>query len=116
MKKTVFGILMLMFVGIIVSGCNSGPGEFDTFAQCLSEKNVKMYGTEWCSHCKSQKELFGNSFKYVDYIDCDRNREACQVAGIKGYPTWVIDGQSYSGEQPLERLASLSECELSGGK
>ena len=71
-----------------------------------------MYGTDWCPHCKDQKKLFGNSFQYIDYIDCDWNKEDCREAGIKGYPTWIINGEKYAGEQELDRLASLMGCEL----
>ena len=56
-----------------------------------------MYGAEWCSHCKNQKKLFGNSFQYVNYVDCDKNSKECKEAGISGYPTWKVNGQNYSG-------------------
>ena len=71
-----------------------------------------MYGTEWCPHCKNQKELFGDSFKQVDYIDCDIRKSECAQAGIKGYPTWIISGEKYPGVQQLGRLATLSGCKL----
>ncbi len=111
-------LLPLLLVGIIlVSGCITGDvpietgGEHDELAQCLTDNDVKMYGTEWCSYCKKQKELFGDSFELIDYIDCDKDPSACKAAGITGYPTWVIDGDNYAGVQPLERLARLSGCE-----
>ena len=96
---------------IIISGCSKGPGQFDVLAQCLTEKDVVMYGTEWCGHCKNQKAAFGSSFQYIQYVDCDQNKVACDAAGVEGYPTWVVNGQYYAGEQPLYRLASLSGCE-----
>jgi len=34
--------------------------------------------------------------------------ERCKAANIKGVPTWEIQGQFYSGVQPLERLADIS--------
>ncbi len=83
-------------------------GEYDEFAKYLTEQGVKMYGTEWCPHCKNQKNLFGSSFQYIDYIDCDKNRNECSITGITGYPTWKINNQNYPGEQSLERLAQLS--------
>lgn len=85
----------------------------DAFAACLTEKGVTMYGSESCGHCKNQKRIFGDSFKYVNYINCNQDRSICSQAGIPGYPTWKIDGKNYPGMQPLERLASLSGCELS---
>jgi|SRR3989344_207913 len=81
---------------------------YDEFAKYLTEQGVKMYGTEWCPHCKNQKKLFGSSFQYINYTDCDKNRQECLSAGVQGYPTWEIDGQNYPGEQSLERLAQLS--------
>ena len=111
-KKTLF-ILFILTVSIVLTACsNDEPGDYDNFSQCLTEKGVKMYGTEWCSHCKNQKKTFGNSFQYIDYIDCDENKNECLKAGVQGYPTWVIGGNSYPGEQSLFRLSQLSDCPL----
>ena len=108
-------ILVAMgIIGLVVlMGCSSGSSKHDAFAQCLFEKEATMYGADWCSHCKEQKKEFGKSFQYVDYVECDRNRDACLKAGIDGYPTWIIDGAKYPGKQSLERLASLTGCQLS---
>jgi glutaredoxin len=119
MKVKLFFSFLFIFLIILVSGCISDKpnevGEYDEFAQCLTDKGVKMYGTEWCSHCKNQKELFGNSFQNIDYIDCDWNKDECQEAGVNGYPTWVIDGKNYPGEQTFDKLSSLTGCELLEG-
>ncbi len=90
----------------------SEPGQYDIFAQCLTDAGVKMYGTEWCPHCKNQKKLFESSFEFIDYIDCDKNKQKCLIEGIEGYPTWKLNGESYTGEQSLEALAQISKCEL----
>ncbi|HLC89096.1 MAG TPA: thioredoxin domain-containing protein [Candidatus Nanoarchaeia archaeon] len=111
MKKIVVGILMVLSVLVIGCSSNNQTGDNDALAKCLTEKGAVMYGTEWCSHCKTQKEYFGSSFKYVDYVDCDRNRDRCTAADVKGYPTWQINGNNYPGAQPLERLASLAGCQ-----
>ena len=114
MNKNIISILIITAF-LVVVGCSNGnvdPGELDSFAQCLTEKNVKMFGTEWCSHCKNQKALFGNSFQNVDYIDCDKSQQVCANAGVTGYPTWQIEGQNHPGGQSLQKLASLSGCDL----
>lgn len=113
--KGVSLVLVALSALIIVSGCigsDTGPGQYDSFANCLTETGVTMYGTEWCSHCKNQKALFGSSFKNINYVDCDLSSDKCQLAGVRGYPTWVIDGELYPGERSLSELASLSGCEL----
>ena len=112
MKKTFLFIFLLILGAMVLAGCSDKPGNYDTFAKCLTEKDITMYGTERCTYCKAQKKLFGSSFQYVDYIDCDRYKDECLRAGVSGYPTWNINGQNYPGEMQLARLASLSGCEL----
>lgn len=63
----------------------------DAFAKCLTEKGWVMYGAEWCGHCKVQKALFGDSFKYIKYIECPDNTQLCLDKEISGYPTWKIE-------------------------
>jgi hypothetical protein len=110
MRKLIIGILVMF--SLLLVACSSGPGKYNTFAQCLTEKEAVMFGTEWCSHCQNQKREFGKSFGHIMFIDCDKNGEECLANGVRSYPTWKIDGEYYTGEQSLERLAYLSDCEL----
>lgn len=72
-----------------------------------------MYGTEWCPHCKKQKEMFDGSFSKASYVDCDNDRSKCDTAGVQGYPTWVLStGEKLVGTQKLENLAEKTGCEL----
>lgn len=87
----------------------------ESLAKCLTKKNVELYGAYWCSHCNNQKSLFGDSVKYLDYIECDPegdNSQAskCMLEGITGYPTWKINGKLYPGEKTLKELSDLSGC------
>lgn len=110
-----FAVLVILALGIILLYNNrpgQSTGQYDDFAKCLTEKGVKMYGTEWCSHCKNQKALFGESFKYVDFVDCDAMKELCLDAGVRGYPTWYINSTLHAGEQSLSDLSKMSGCEL----
>ena len=83
----------------------------------MTEKGVKMYGADWCPHCKEQKLLFGSSFSEVNYIECalegGGQREVCNFAGITSYPTWVFeDGTREVGKLSLEDLSLRSGCLL----
>ena len=109
-----FFTIIVVVVIFLSSGGKTTEYNYDEFTNCLTEKGVKMYGTEWCSHCKNQKRVFGDSFQYIDYIDCDKNEDECIEAEIGGYPTWIIDGEKYPGEQTFERLSKLSGCDLNG--
>ena len=98
---------------LLLAGCSKTPTDntnYDAFATCMTAVGATMYGTEWCPHCKTQKEMFGNSFKLIDYVDCDKYKNDCIAAGIDGYPTWKINGTNYPGTQNLYILASKSGC------
>lgn len=82
-------------------------------AKHLTATGAVMYGAWWCPHCNEQKELFGDAFKYVNYVECDPRGEnpkpwLCREKGIRGFPTWEIGGRMYEGLLPLEQLARLS--------
>ncbi len=102
-------MIVLPLILVVIVGCGKN---YDDFAACLNEKGAKMYGADWCAHCKEQKKMFGGSFKYVDYINCDFNTDECSEKKIEGYPTWVINDTSYRGVQSLSRLSFLTGCEL----
>jgi hypothetical protein len=112
----VFVIVILAVVGYFAFGNKTADGKYDSFAKCLTERGVKMYGADWCSHCKNQKEMFGTSFQFVNYVECAQGSgqsPACAAAGIKGYPTWEFkDGSRQAGEVPLEKLSERSGCKL----
>jgi len=105
-------ILIGGLVGILmISGCGGG-GPYKEFAQCLTKADVVMYGTDWCGHCTDQKEMFGDDFDYIEFVDCDFHSEECSEAGITGYPTWLIDGEVLGrGSQTFDALAEASGCE-----
>ena len=84
----------------------------EDFAQCLTDSGAVMYGTDWCHYCQNQKELFGEDFEKINYVNCDYNKAACDDAGVSGYPTWVINGVTYPGFKQIEKLAELSGCEV----
>lgn len=104
----VFSFFMTRSVSAPVSST-----KYDDFAKCTASKDLTMYGAVWCSHCQDQKKLFGDSFKYVKYIECPDNIKLCIDLGIDGYPTWMDgSGKKYEGLQSLENIAKITGCEL----
>lgn len=93
-------------------------GKYDGFAKCMSDKGVKMYGAYWCPHCNEQKQMFGSSWKYINYIECSLpNRggqtQDCNQAGIQAYPAWEFqDGKRAVGSLAPSDLSKFSGCEL----
>ena len=117
LKIYLIGIISLVFIMGSISYLTSQEDPAITeLAQCLTDKGTTMYGAYWCGHCSDQKKLFGNSFKYIEYIECDSKGndpqpERCQIEGVAGYPTWKINNQIISGVRSLDQLANLAECE-----
>jgi len=94
------------------TGENTDPAYIEKLAKFLTAKGMIMYGAYWCPHCKAQKELFGDAFKYVDYVECDpqgpnANPDECTAQGVDGYPTWIYQGTKYSGQKALSELAQI---------
>ena len=115
MKIDIKYILAIAAIIIIIALWFVFSGSFvnyDDFAKCLTENGAIMYGTVWCGHCNNQKDMFGDSFSFINYVDCDEDPTTCQEAGVGGYPTWKIGGNNYPGQKPLTSLAELSGCQL----
>ncbi len=125
MKKTVISVAAIVAVIAIGSfavhkiNAPANAGEYDAFAQCLTDKGVVMYGAWWCPHCQNQKKLFGTSFKNVHSIECaqpgnsNAQTQECRDAKINGYPTWVFaDGSRTEGEASFEALSNKTGCSL----
>lgn len=101
-------------LGTNISACGGEEFNYDYFAQCLTEKGVSMYGVEDCPACEMQKDLFGDSFKYIDYIDCYKEIEVCIEAQVPAYPAWkaASEKKGYVGVMSLDLLSKIYGCEL----
>lgn len=92
----------------------SGESEM-ALAAHLKKVDAKFFGGWFCNHCYEQKQLLGReAFKAsIQYIECNEQGdnpqvELCRKEGIKGFPTWDVQGKKYSGVQSPEKLAELS--------
>ena len=95
----------------------SGEAEI-ALARHLATTDAKEYVAYWCPHCHEQKLLFGkeasqildeNQIRVECAADSPKGQpEVCQAANITGFPSWIINGQIYSGVQNLEQLAKIS--------
>ena len=118
-KKILFGLaflLMLFFLIWVLAFSlreKTTYANLDEFAKCLGEKEVVMYGAEWCSHCTAQKKMFGESFEYISYVECSEELKVCSEKEIQGVPTWEFqNGEKLIGEQTIEKLSQKSGCPL----
>ena len=115
MKHLLLILIAGAVIGVIVYNPwkPSGGSNLDAFAKCLAEKELTMYGADWCPHCQNEKNNFGESFQYVPYVECPDEPKLCIEKGIEGYPTWLLpDGTKLVGEQGLQKLSEISNCTL----
>ena len=117
-KKHVVAVVIVVLLGIVWWGyaAVTGPGTYDAFAQCLTEKGATFYGAFWCPHCQDQKKQFGKSMQYVQYVECSTpdgkaQIDVCKEKDIRGYPTWTFaDGSRLTGAIPFEQLSEKTGC------
>ena len=114
----IFGLIGTVLLRSGSSPISTGPGKYDTFAQCLKDNGATFYGAFWCPHCNAQKKMFGSSVKLLPYVECSTpdasgQTQICIEKKITRYPTWeFLDGSRLSGEIPLAQLAEKTACTL----
>ncbi len=126
----VVAVVLILAAGALYwVGSRTGPeeataGEYDTFAQCLANAGMIVYGSATCKFCAQQRMMFGSSYRFIKEIECDpRNphpeAELCIQKNIKGTPTWMREDANKNelyrfeaGVQQFERLAEVSGCPL----
>ncbi|MBD2436167.1 vitamin K epoxide reductase family protein [Nostoc sp. FACHB-110] len=95
---------------------NSGDAEI-ALAKHLVKIGAKEYVAYWCPHCHEQKLIFGKeAYQIINdniKIECAGDSpksqpELCKAAKIQAFPTWIINGQTYSGVQNLAELAKIT--------
>jgi hypothetical protein len=117
-KFLTYGGILVLLLGVFIAGRHYRNHKYDSFAQCLAAKQTKMYGLYYCPHCLDQKEMFGESFHYVPYVECaikgssDEAAE-CKVAGVKLFPSWQFGTEPpKEGVLSLEALSDKTGCAL----
>lgn len=119
----IFGILIVVAIIIILimigkSGSSYNSQDVDTFAKCITEKGAVMYGAFWCPHCAKVKKMFGESFRHINYVECDPRGEnerslLCIEKQIEAYATFEFNDDPETrlvGEPTFEELAVATGC------
>ncbi len=94
------------------TGFAVGEDEKIRLAQCLEGKGVVMYGSIYCSYCDEQKKTFGDSFRFINYVECSENESAC--SNLVGVPAWSFNDSVSYGAKSIEDLSILYDCPLTG--
>lgn len=115
LKKWLALIVILNVIPLIYFDIRAASGEnYDELAQCITAKGMNMYGSFRCGVCAKQRALFGDSFQYINEIEChpqgkNAQTELCLEKGIEGTPTWILEP---NGTEFKRNLGYLSIDEL----
>jgi uncharacterized membrane protein len=113
---------VLYLIPLIAFNVFAGPDQnYDVVAQCITEKGVNMYGSFRCGVCARERALFGDSFQYINEIEChprgeNPQTELCLEKGIEGTPTWILEPDGVEvdrrvGFLDVDELAAFAGCE-----
>lgn len=110
MKKSWFTWIIILAVIILAIAIIYWPNNSETpeeVAKCIGENSV-LYVQLGCFACKTQEEMFGDNYQYLNSVDCVFETEKC--SDIQRTPTWIIEDKKYEGVQTIEKLKELTGC------
>jgi len=115
-KFYLIGSLMVVLLGGIIFYINGQEAlrikkniAKSELTSCLSSKNIKFYGSSDCLNCKVQKDILGEAFSWIDYIECKKENgiaKICLDNEINTVPVWSFP----SGLGIKKKLSSCQEC------
>ncbi len=100
-------IFLIIVVSIFLIKININVDE--QTAKCIGENSI-LYTKVGCSHCETQKQMFGENYQFLTLVECSTDPELCLNANIEGTPTWKINNQLYPGVQSIDKLKQLTGC------
>jgi len=109
-KNLVTAIIILTIIIFSIWILTRGNSNVDEeLAKCIGENSI-LYVRTGCSTCEAQKDLFGDSIKHLQIIDCMTQAQECASNGITSVPTWIINGNRHVNVQSIDKLKSLTRC------
>ena len=102
-------VIIVVLIVVAIIWLKNRPTVNNEVVQCIA-KNSTMIISKTCSACAYQKEILGESLRYFNAIDITEHPEVIEQYGISEVPTWLIDGEKYTGVQTLKNLKELTKC------
>ena len=110
-KSLIITLIILVAIATIafLALTKNPPTTDSEIVKCIGSKST-LYTQLGCSHCKTQEEMFGDNYQYLNIIDCWFNNQPCVDNNITGTPTWIIKNEKHEGVQSIEELKELTGC------
>ena len=103
-------LIILGIITIVILSLTKKPAETDEeLAKCIGSEST-LYTQLGCHACKTQEEMFGENYKYLNVIDCWYNKQPCIDYNITATPTWIIGGERAIRVQTIDKLKELTGC------
>jgi hypothetical protein len=120
-----FMILVVLIAGLYlftdwfskVTGYFVGEDETTKLAKCLDGKGAEFYTGKYCADCEKQREVFGESLKFISVVECEVDRHGrvidTRCKNIRGVPAWYLgkDVGIVYGYKNFTELQRISGCE-----
>lgn len=110
----ILGILLLIVIIFSLTKNPSSSLVDAQTAQCIGE-NSHLYVQLGCPACKTQEEMFGKNYQYLNTTDCRITMQPCIDANITATPTWKVGNKTYIGVQSIDNLKNFTGCRLDSG-
>ncbi|MCX6812776.1 MAG: hypothetical protein NTW79_04165 [Candidatus Berkelbacteria bacterium] len=100
--------------GSVLGASTEDPDYLSSLTDDLKAKGFVLYGSSQSSETTRQKNIFGQAFSNLDYVECDPNTsganpDECSARGISVFPTWISGDQAFPGFQSVEQLQELAD-------
>ena len=102
-ENVVIGVLVVILVVLVVVYVRQNNEGFDAHE---SKPELKFYMAPWCGFCQQAKKAVFDDFENnVEHsgkvklvtINCVEEEEKCSAANIEGYPTLMMNGNTFQG-------------------
>jgi len=111
MKKSYITIIIILAILTIswyfLPGDN--PNLDEQLAKCIGSKSI-LYMQEGCIACREQEKIFGDSYKFLNKVDCIQDSTRCLIENVTATPTWQINNKKYKGVKTIDELKNMTGC------
>ncbi|HLC51626.1 MAG TPA: vitamin K epoxide reductase family protein [Candidatus Nanoarchaeia archaeon] len=122
LKGLILLVVIINLIPLILFNVGSVGKDHSELAKCLTNNGVNMYGSFRCGVCAKTRAMFGDSFQYINEIEChpqgeNAQTELCLSKNIGGTPTWILEPEGveqkrYTGFLSIEELAEFAGCPI----
>lgn len=120
-KPWLAAIITINLIPLVLFNLPAGEKHnYDDVAQCITLNGVNMYGSFRCGVCAKTRAMFGDSFRFINEIEChpqgiNPQTELCLQKKIEGTPTWIlepngIEQKRYTGFLSVQELQEFAGC------